>query len=215
MRGKGSSVLLIVVGALALVAGLVAQFVVIPGMLQFPEDVDSERSYEGEMAVMLNGAALAAGDLENVFVRDLPVTIERRVQALEVDTGKALVLDSAVLSGPAGPLNQAEDTYSIDRKSMLAIPNFTDNPDVIDSEGLVIGFPIGTEARDYLGFNGDTLTTNTIAFVREEERAGLSTYLFEGGSGPDQITDPDLLATFPAELPKDALAQMVPALGDC
>ncbi len=76
-----------------------------------------------------------------------------------------------------------------------------------------MAFPIGTEQVDYPGFNGDTLTTNTLAFAREEERAGLTTYVFEAASGPDLITDPALLATFPTELPKAVLEGLVPTLG--
>ncbi len=213
MRSKGSSIFAVLLGSLLLIVGLIVQFVVIPGMAQFPEDVDSGRSYEGELALMLNAQALAEMDLANVFIRDVPVTIDRTVKTLEVDGGKALVLDTAVLSGPAGPIQSSESTYTIDRKTMEHIDNFTDNTDVLNREGLVVGFPIGTSSEDYLGFNDDTQTTNTLAFARKEERAGVSTYVFEATSGPDVITDPALLSTFPSELPKAVVEGLVPALG--
>ncbi len=213
MKSRRSSIIAMSLGALLLIVGLIVQFVVIPGKSQFPADADKERNYEGELAVMLNAEALATMDLANVFIRDVPITIDRNIRTMEVDGGKALVNDASILSGPTGPLLSSEDTYSIDRKTMEHIDNFTDNSDVIDREGLVVGFPIGTEQVDYPGFNGDTLTTNTLAFAREEERVGLSTYVFEAASGPDLITDPALLATFPTELPKAVLEGLVPTLG--
>ena len=213
MKGKAFGSTALILGVLLLVAGLVMVLVIIPGIAQFPEDVDSNRAYEGELSVMLNAEALATMDLANIFIRDVPVTIDRHVQTLEVDGEKALVLDEAVMSGPAGPLQQTEDVYTINRKTMLSIPNFTDDARVTDREGLVVGFPIGTEAAAYTGWNGDTLETNTLTFVQEEERAGLNTYYFTAASGPDLIKDPGLLAQFPPALPKAVIEGLVPVLG--
>lgn len=77
----------------------------------------------------------------------------------------------------------------------------------------MVGFPIRTEKAAYVGWNGDTLETNTLSFVREEEHEGLDTYFFAAASGPDLITDPVLLASFPAALPQAAIQGLVPALG--
>lgn len=213
MRGKAAGSTFLTLGVLLIAAGLVMLLIVIPGMAQFPDDVDSTRAYEGELKVMLNAQALAGMDLANLFLRDVPVTIDRRVQTLEVEGEKALVSDTAVMSGPAGPIQQAEDIYTIDRKTMEHIANFTDDARVIDRQGLVVGFPIGTEKADYVGWNGDTLATNTVRYLREEEHQGLNTYVFATASGPDLIKDPALLASFPAALPKAVVEGLVPALG--
>ncbi len=212
MTSRTAGVVLSAAGVLLLAAGLIVLFFIAPGRAQFPDDVDTVRQYEGELALMLDAEALANSDLANVFVRDVPVTIDRSIQTLQVDGGKALVQDASVVSGPAGPVLASEDTYAIDRKTMEHIENFTDDDRVIDRDGLVVGFPIGTEAQDYTGFNGDTLTTNTISFVDEEERDGLTTYRFAATSGPDLISDPELLANFPAALPKAVVEGLVPAL---
>ncbi|MDH3259833.1 MAG: DUF3068 domain-containing protein [Acidimicrobiia bacterium] len=213
MRSRAFGPTALTLGILLLAAGLVMLFLIIPGIAQFPDDVDSTRAYEGELSVMLNADALATMELANIFIRDVPVTIDRHVQTLEVDGEKALVSDVAVMSGPAGPLQQAEDIYSIDRKTMESITNFTDDARVTDRQGLVVGFPIGTEKADYTGWNGDTLETNTLTFVREEEHEGLNTYVFTAASGPDLIKDPILLSAFPAGLPKAAIEGLIPALG--
>ena len=213
MRGKAVGLALVGLGGLLLVAGLVVLAVVAPARSQFPDDVDTMRQYEGELVVMLDADALASGDLANLFIRNVPVEIDRSIQTLEVDGGKALVQDESVISGPAGPLLGSEDTYAIDRKTMEHIENFTDDDRVIEREGLVVGFPIGTDPEDYEGFNGDTLATNTISFVGEEELEGVDTYVFTASSGPDRITDPVVLASFPPALPKAQLEGLVPALG--
>ncbi len=213
MKGRALGITGVGLAAVLIAAGLVLLFFVIPGLAQFPDDVDSDRAYEGELSVMLNAEALASMDLANVFLRDVPVTIDRNVQTLEVDGGKALVSDTAVLLSPAGPIQSSEDIYTIDRKTMEHIANFTTDARVTDRQGLVVGFPIGTEAADYVGWNGDSLETNTLSFVREEEHEGLDTYVFAAASGPDLIRDPVLLASFPAALPKAVIEGLVPALG--
>jgi len=213
MKGKAAGITGLTLAAILVVAGLVLLVFIIPGMAQFPDDVDTDRAYEGELTVMLNAEALASMDLANIFLRDVPVTVDRNVQTLEVDSEKALVSDSAVLSSPAGPIQSAEDIYTIDRKTMEHIANFTTDGRVIERDGLVVGFPIGTEAADYVGWNGDSLEPNTLTFVQEEQHEGLTTYLFTAASGPDPIRDPGVLASFPTELPKAVIEGLVPALG--
>lgn len=213
MRGKAAGITGMTAATILVAGGLVLMFLVIPGMAQFPDDVDTDRAYEGAMSVMLNAEALASMDLANIFLRDVPVTIDRNVQTLDVDGEKALVRDSAVMSSPAGPIQSAEDIYTIDRTTMEHIPNFTTDGRVLDREGLVVGFPIGTEAADYVGWNGDSMEPNVVSFVQEEDHEGLTTYLFTAASGPDPIRDPVMLASFPNALPKAVIEGLVPALG--
>jgi hypothetical protein len=213
MRGRSAGITAFGLGIVMLAAGLVLTFLVIPGMAQFPADVDETRTYEGTLPVLLNPAALGTMDLPNLFLRDVPVTIERNVKVLEVDGGKALVVDAATLSGPAGPIQGTEDHYTIDRKTMEHVANFTDDAQVIDRQGLVVGFPIGTEEKAYTGWNGDTLATVPIEYTGSEAKHGLDLVVFRAAGGPDRIVDPEMLGTLPAALPKDVLASLVPALG--
>ncbi len=205
------------VGVGLLAIGLFVQFVIVPGQRQFPDDVQRHRYYEGQLGVMLDAEALAASDLANAFVRDVPITIDRLVETLETKGTDALVDDASTVSGPTGPILSTEDVYVIDRKSMEHAPaevsaEFGDDR-VIAREGLVIGFPIGTEPRDYLGWNGDTLQADVLSYVAEVEHANLSTYEFTAASGPATIVDPAVLGSLPPALPKAMIAQLVPALG--
>ncbi len=201
------------VGVVALAAGLVMQFAIVPGLLQYPDDVDQTRQFEGVLGRMLNAEALAAGDAANVFLVDVPVTIDRTVTVLEVDGPKALVEDTSVMNSPAGPVLATENVYTIDRKSMVHIENFSDDERVTDREGLVVGFPIGTDAEDYEGWNGDTQSVDTITYLGTEIHEGIEARSFQATSGPDPITSPATLANFPPALPKATIQALVPALG--
>jgi hypothetical protein len=212
-RSIGGSIIAIV-GILLIVAGLVVKLVVMPGQAQWPSDVDTTRTYDGTLAVMLNPAALATMDMANLFLTNVPVVLSRHVTTEQVDGGKALVREQAAMTAANGTALQGTDKwYAIDRKTMVHIANFTDNTNVQDQrQGIVIGFPIGTEKKDYTGWSDDYQAVVTVAFVAEEDRAGVKTYHFESTSGPQRILDPTLLAVFPPAIPKALLAQLVPVL---
>ncbi len=211
MRRLGSFILGL--GLLALLAGLIINFLIVPRAKQFPADVDETRTFDGVLNTTLNPEALATGDLASLFVTDIPVTVERRLQVLETDGSKALVQSDALVLDPANqPIQATESVYAIDRKTMLSIENFTDNPNVIASEGLAAGFPIGTEKRDYVGWNGESGETNPLRFEGEEEREGVDVYHFTSASGPDAILEPDP-ASLPPALPKAQLLGLVGVLG--
>lgn len=211
---KGWGIAALVIGIVLIAGGLIVNFVIYPSQAKFPDDVDTTRNYEGELAVMMNAAALESGDLEALFMRNVPVTIERTVQTAETggDNG-AIVTDEAVMSSPEGPVAASLDVYAIDRTTMEAIENFADDDRVQPTEGLVIGWPIGTDGTDYTGWNGDTHATVALVFEGEEERGGIDTYRFHAMSDYGLIVDEPTLANFPAALPKDLLGQLAPALG--
>jgi len=212
-KGKGLGITILVLGVVLLVAGLGVKYVVLPSQAKFPADVDSTRNYEGELAVMMNAAALDSEDLANLFLTNIPVTIERNVKTLEVGGNDgAIVSDHAVMSSPQGPLADSLSIYAINRTTMDAIDDFSGDARITPRQGLVVGWPIGSEGKDYIGWNGDTQTTVTLAYEGEEERGGINTYKFHAASGPDVIVDPELLAQFPPALPKAMLAQLAASL---
>ncbi len=213
-KNKGWGIAILILGIVLAIGGLVIKYVVLPSQAKFPADVDTTRVYDGEFSVLMNAAALQSGDLANLFYRDLPVTITRTVKTLEVggDDG-AIVSDHAIVESAAGPVAESLSIYAIDRTTMEAIDDFSGDARVLPREGLVIGWPIGSEPHDYIGWNGDTMTTTNIEYVGEEEKAGLKTYKYHAVSDPQVIVDPELLAQFPAGLPKDLLMQLAPMLG--
>ena len=213
-KTKGIGWVILVLGVVFVLGGLAVKFVVLPSQAKFPDDVDSTRNYEGALAVMMNAAALETGDMANLFLTDVPVTIARTVKTLEVggDDG-AVVSDHAVMSSPAGPLVESLSIYAINRTTMDAIADFSGDVRILPREGLVIGWPIGSEGTDYIGWNGDTQQTTVLSYVGEEERGGLNTYKFHAAEEPAVIVDPELLAQFPPAFPKDLLIQLAPSFG--
>ncbi|NNC92661.1 MAG: DUF3068 domain-containing protein [Acidimicrobiia bacterium] len=217
MKRKLGPTLLLALGALLIIAGLVVKFFVVPSLAKFPDDVDSTRTYAGTVDI-LNRAELESPTGAPLFFTGLPVVSTRTVKALEVDGDKALVQDSAILEAAEGTpiagvrLTGYEDFYTIDRVTMESIDNFTDNSLVLPREGLVVGFPIDTEARDYTGWNGDPAQTVTLRYQGQEERQGRNTYVFTGSEGPLPIVDPGTLAEFPEGVPKSAVPALAPLL---
>jgi hypothetical protein len=218
MRNKLGAKVLLVLGVLVIAAGFVVKFAVTPSLAKFPDDVDSTRTYEGTVNI------LNRVELENptgeapLFFSGLPVISDRTVQTEAVDGDGALVRDVAnLLAAPGTPiagarLTGSEDFYTIDRVTMEAIDNFTDDGRVLPREGLVVGFPIDTEARDYTGWNGDPAQTVTLFYEGPEEREGRETYKFTASSGPLPIVDEGTLSEFPAALPKEAVPALAPLL---
>lgn len=205
--------LLLGLGLLLLAAGLVLKLVLVPDQARFPDDVDETRTYSGTVD-LLNRQALATGDIQNLFLQGIPATIERRVTTEEVKGNKALVHDVSQLKGPDGTtLVSSDDFYTIDRKTMEAVPNFTSNNQVNPAQGLVIGFPIGTDQKNYTGWSDDPNQTVELKFVAKEKVNGRTALLFEASSGPQKIVHPGTLENFPAEVPKALIAQAAPLLG--
>jgi hypothetical protein len=224
MKGKIGGLVVLLLGVLLVAGGLVLKFAVLPALAVWPDDVDSTRTYEGTLVTMLNPQALASGDLANLFLSDVPVTVDRHVTTEQAEGNKALVREQVQVRGPDGQLVPGLNTdpdgqyttywYAIDRKTTEEIPNFTDNNGVDDNrQGLVIGFPIGTEKRDYEGWSDDYQRLQTTEYVGVEEHEGMTTFHFTSGSGPMPLLDPVMLAMFPESMPKAVVAGLAPQLG--
>ncbi len=194
-------------GLVLIVLGLVVRLAIVPGQKQFPDDVDTTRVYDGTLDIV-NAQALASGDLANAFLTDVPVEVERRVTTEQVEGDLALVRSKADIIGPNGQvIIGSDDWYTIDRKTMEHVPNFTSEQRVFEGrEGLVVGFPIGTKPQDYPGWNGDPRTPLTLSYAGEEQRGGIDTHVFEFTTEAEIIEDPATLANFPTAVPRDLIA---------
>lgn len=197
------------VGAILIVAGLVLMLVIVPGMKQFPDDVDTTRTYSGTMPVLLNPATFE-------FMTDLDVDLTRHFRTEAVDGDVALVFEEQVLLAAGEPLQRLVKHYAIDRKSMEvsdAYPEeWASKEGFWPREGLVLGWPIDTEKKDYTGWSDDYRATVTLAFAGEvkHDRAGITTYYFTASS-PAQPIHPDAVAAMglPNALPKEQFAELI------
>lgn len=206
------STILMVSGVILIAAAAILKFAIVPSMAQFPDDVDTTRTYSGTVHQALNAQALAQGDLANLFLTDIPVEVSRHVTTEEVDGGQAIAREQATVTAPDGTVLQASDSYyAIDRSTMESVEPFS-NADAVQREGLVIGWPIGTEARDYTGWSDTTQQTVTLEYLRSEEHEGVEAYVFESSLENVPIPDPSVLGDVPTALPKSLIGQLIPFL---
>jgi hypothetical protein len=192
-----------------IVVGILLMGVIVPGMKQWPNDVHTIRNYDGTMPVLLN-----ASNFE--FMTDLAVQIKREVKTEATDGGVALVSEDITMSSGEQALQHKLAQYAIDRKTMECTSNYPDGwkgkDGFWDRQGLVLGWPIDSEKRDYTGWSDDYRATVTLSFVGEEkhDRSGLTTYHYHAESPPVAI-DPAQVAVMglPLELPKPQLIGLI------
>ena len=206
MRKLG--VFVAVLGVLLLAAAAVLRFAVVPAQAQLPDDESTTRTYSGTAATALNATALAGGDLANAVLRNLPIDVQREVKVLDTDGRRAIVSDVRTVTTETGDaIARTEDRYAVDRKDLGEAAPFGDQ-EVADHHGLTISFPIGTDQRNYRGWQSDTQQTVVLTYTGEEKRDGLTLYTFTSEMPLTPITNEQVLAGLPAGLPK----VMLPAL---
>ncbi len=213
MGRRALGLVLLLLGAVLVVAGLVVMFVVVPGMKQFPDDVDTIRHYQGTVPVQLNPATFE-------FMRDLNVDLERHFMTVETDGDLALVREEQTLSTQGQPLQQILKHHAIDRKSMEAVSDYPEawnsNANLFAREGLSLGWPIDSEKKDYVGWSDDYRKPITLKFEGEVEHpvAGIDTYYYTSASDGPQPIDPAAVAVMglPTELSQEQLTGLVGGL---
>jgi hypothetical protein len=212
MNKKTLGGILLVVGLVVIVGGLVLMLVIVPGMKQFPDDVDTTRLYAGTMPVLL--APQPDGSI--TFLTDLEVNLERHFYTEEVDGDLALVVEEQTLSTGGQPLKQLLKRQAIDRKSMEFVDEipakWADKEGIYQRDGIVLGWPIDTEKKDYDGWSDDYRTIVPLEFDSEVEhpRAKIDTYLFTSASDaqpivPEQVEELGL----PPAIPQETLSGLI------
>lgn len=209
MSRKALGSLILVLGLALVIIGAVVMFVIVPGMKEWPDDVDTVRTYNGTMPVLLNASSFE-------FMHDLDVMLERHIKTEDTEGDLALVSEAQTLSLGDQPLQQLVKQYVIDRKSMEAVDDYTDAWDgkegLWDREGLVLGWPIDTEKKDYVGWSDDYRATVPMKFEGEvtHERSDMKTYLFTA-TAPSQTIDPAQVEVMglPLGLPKEQFSALI------
>lgn len=202
-----------VLGLLLVAASALLRFVILPAQAQLPSDTHEVRYYAGTASTMLNPTALSSGDLSNVLLRNVPITIDRTVKVTKTDGHKAVVNDARVLKGPGGAqVNATNYTYAVDRKSLEPVPPFG-GAQAVPDDALTVSWPIPTHQHDYSAYVVDTRGTVPAKYSGKATLNGLTTYVFNTNVTPAKITEPKVLASYPAVLPKSMLSALPQALG--
>jgi hypothetical protein len=212
MNKKTLGGILLVVGLVLIVGGLVLMLVIVPGMKQFPDDVDTTRLYAGTMPVLLSPQA----DGSIIFLTDLQVDLERHFYVEETDGDLALVVEEQTLSTDEQVLKELLKRQAIDRKSMEFVDEipakWADKEGIYQRGGIVLGWPIDSEKKDYEGWSDDYRDRVPLEFEGEVEhpRGKIDTYLYTSASDarpivPEQVEELGL----PPAIPKDTLSELI------
>jgi hypothetical protein len=203
-------VVVAVVGLLMLVGAAALAFVVVPNGQQLPADTDEKVQYAGTLTAV-DPAALQDGDLEGAAAQDVEVTVDRRLRVLETEGDRARVVDSSVIKAvdSGETVSEREYVYAIDRTTMHVVPNFGEEP-VEDAEGLVVGFPIGSEKVNYVGWVQEAEDTAHVMYRGEATVDGLPVYEYGGDFSGEPAADQ--IPGAPTSLPKDQLAGLLEAV---
>ncbi|MBA3489381.1 MAG: DUF3068 domain-containing protein [Longispora sp.] len=204
---------LAIVGVLLLAAAAILYWVIVPNNKQLPSDTNVTRMYDGSAKVILNSRALAAGDLSNVLLTNVPVSAERTVKVQATDGDVAEATDSRTLKAENGQeLGKTEVTYAVNRKTLEAAGEHPDDWQVTPHNGLTISWPIGAEKKDYSAWVNETQATIPVKFVKEEDKGGVKTYVYQAESAAAPIKDTQVLDALPKALPSTALAGLAARL---
>jgi len=211
--GTGWGIALAALGVLSLAAAAILAWVVVPDRKQLPADTDTSRQFSGTAKLLLNPQALATGDLRSAVLINVPVTAQRTVKATATEGEAAEVSDTRVLStGTGAQVGRTEATYAVDRKSLEAASDPPSSWQVVPHEGLTVSWPIGAKKQDYTAWVNETKSTTTARFVREENKGGVDTYVYEADVATAPVKDEQVLGALPKGLPVSAVTALASAL---
>jgi hypothetical protein len=197
----------LILGVVLIVGAFVLAFVITPNLIvRLPSDTNAQRSYTGTFTTLLDSRAVAQGNLAAAFKTNVPLSVARTVRVNATSGNTALVEDARTTSAAGVVVEKTTWQYALDRKTLEPVSNHPSNWTVVNAQGLTVSFPIGAQKKTYTGWGPETATTTPVSYVRTEQRAGLSTYVYRATYGPARITDSQVLAGLPPGIPKGTLA---------
>jgi hypothetical protein len=116
---RRSSAILAVTGAVLISAALLVRLVALPTLTRLPNNLDVTLHYTGT-ASLLNVHALQSGDSAHVFLKDVPTSIDRRLDAVSTTAHTAVVADTATLT-VAGSTSSQHHAYALDRTTLRTV----------------------------------------------------------------------------------------------
>ncbi|MBZ0305580.1 MAG: DUF3068 domain-containing protein, partial [Anaerolineae bacterium] len=209
------SLILLIGGILLIIAGLVLMLVIVPGMKKLPDDIDITRQYNVEFLTLLDAETLTFSRFaegENPNLR-----IDRYVVAEEVDGDMLLVREEQFLMNGEETLASQLKRYPLDRKTMevqqSGFPEGWKKEGYEARDGLVIGWPIDAEQKDYDGWSDDYRSTVLLNYEEEQEHAGIDTYYFTSESDAQPMHPDDVARlALPTMISPDALATLASSI---
>ncbi|MEP9417088.1 porin PorA family protein [Gordonia sp. VNQ95] len=207
---RRSSVVLIVIGLLLLVLSAVTRFAITPALSKLPTDVDTTATYSGT-ATMLNSAAMASGDLANAVAKDVPITLDQRVQVTGEQEGLAITERSSLLKGPGGLQKPSSITYAIDRTTMEATDQPPSGSGATAASGLIFTLPLHPKPQNYSFYVPDLQAAAPLTYLGEGTVNDRDVLRYEvNASGA--LQNQDTLKSLPPALPKALIAGLVATL---
>lgn len=199
---RKSSIAAGVVGVVFLVAAALLAFWITPAYIaRLPASTHTVRSYAGKVQSIADPAALARGDFAHALKVNLPMTIRREVKVLDTSGSTALVRDSNAVDAAGRPIGGYTAQYAVDRSSLEATANHPGSWSVTSATGLTINWPIGAEQHNYTGWDEITHTTSRLTYVRQQEHAGITTYVYQTTVRTAPIKNAQILQRLPSALP--------------
>lgn len=160
---KRTIVLLLAIGSLLVIGAVVWRLVAVPALVTFPTDTVATLRYEGTMTLFVDPAT--AGPLPSPT--QLPLTIERHIEAVESESDASTVLVDETIVEKAGTLvdTTERNAYVMDRRTMLNVADDRaydfDPANVVDRSGtyrLNLPFGVTTDAT-YPIYKNETAAT--------------------------------------------------------
>ncbi len=200
------------IGVVLLAGGAAGvRYIALPAVQKLPSNVDTTVNLTGKMD-LFDQSALLSGNLAGIIKPDVPVSVAEHVKVVSTTGSTAVISDETTITGPGSTtILKSTNTWAVDRVTMLAAaaPSGTT---VTNHDGLVVGFPLKPEAKDYPYWETTTQTTATARYLQTETHAGRQSYVYEvKADGP--VKDPQILAAVPTGLPKEALLAFAAGLG--
>lgn len=210
MGVRRSSIVFGVVGIAAIVLSLLIWLVVVPSVTQLPANTDLKATYAGT-GTLLNSSALASGDMKDVIVSNVPITVNREVKVTSVQGSTAIVSDSLAVHAGAETI-PSDHVYALDRTTMEGVTppaGIAVQPSV---GALSSAFPLGPKASDsYQYYDSTTKDIVPIHYAGSATRDGRAVNIYKAtAAGP--VKDPGVLRLLPPVLPKKTLVSLAPLL---
>ncbi len=91
--------------------------------------------------------------------------------------------------------------YAISRTTFEATASHPSGWSVTNAKGLTVNWPIGAKQQNYTGWVPFTETTTPLKYVRQEQRGGINTYVYQASVPATPIKNQQVLQSLPKTLP--------------